>query len=168
VNTYSKVSAHPPVPGFVTIRLPSLTRFADVVRACEGLAERRGPVVMGRRDLDLLSLVHLEVKNRLEADCQAGYRRYDASNDVYRPTLKGAYRLHWVMLPPLTGLLDRRDRERERVLLTELGITPSGVDRPVRVSIVKEYREQAPAIALFIVLALFGPELPTLILAILR
>ena len=168
VNNYSRVIAIPPVPGFVTIRVPSLTRIADVVRACEGLAGRRGAVITPPREPDLVSMVQSETKDRLEAECQAGYRRYDARNDVYRPTLKGAYRLHWVMLPPMNGVLDRRDRERERALLAKLGIAPSHADRAEPVSLVKQYRQEAPAIALLIALAVFGPEIPTLIRALLR
>jgi hypothetical protein len=155
----AKVSRSAPVPGFVQWRLPSLTRVGEIVYACERVAKRHGAIIPVPLEKDLLTFVHSRTREHIEGQRQAGCYRYDASADVYRPTLKGAYRLYWMLLPPLTGFFDRRDRERERALLTELGMTPSA-ERAVPVSIVGAYRQNAPAVALFILIALLGLELP--------
>jgi hypothetical protein len=166
VNNSARVSSSAVVPGFLFWRLPSLTRVADVVRACEGVAERTAAIMPVPLETDLLTLLHSRTREHVEGQRRAGYYRYDAIADVYRPTLKGAYRLYWMLLPPLNGFFDRRDRERERTLLTELGMTPIA-ERAMPVSIVAEYRQHAPAIALLILIALLGLELPKWIASLL-
>jgi hypothetical protein len=118
-------------------------------------------------DTDLLTRAKLRTKLRFEAERLAGYQRYDASADVYRPTLKGAYRQFWVSFPPLNWILDRRERERERVLLAQIGVTPaprgsasqrdaeSAAPRPTR----KQYRQALAAAAGLVALVVFVPEL---------
>jgi hypothetical protein len=166
VTNYAKVSSMASVPGFLNWRLPSLSRVGGLIRACERLAEQRGAIIPVPLVSDVAALARARTRERIEADRQAGYHRYDASADVYRPTLKGAYRLLWVMLPPLNGFIDRRDRERERAILAELGITPQ-VESSPPITLIGEYRKNVPGIALLIAFALFGPEIPKWIVGLL-
>jgi hypothetical protein len=76
-------------------------------------------------DTDLVTLAHERSRRRLDAEVRAGFAKYDAANDVYRPTLLGAYRMFWVSLPPMKWIIDRRDRERERELLDEMKLKPA-------------------------------------------
>jgi hypothetical protein len=167
VSNYSYVDPNPPVPGYVNWRLASVTRIADMVRACEAIAARSGPVIPVPLDADVLTRAKRRTKLWLEAEREAGYQRYDAAADVYRPTLKGAYRYFWISLPPLNGVLDRRDRERERALLAELELAPAarpdrspgsaeaGAGRAKR----RHYLEAAAWVLVIFAVALFGPEM---------
>lgn len=159
VSNYPYVDPNPPAAGYVTWRLPSLTQIGDLVRAFEAIARRSGPVVAMPLDTDLLTRARERTRHRLDAERQAGFQRYDAGSDVYRPTLKCVYRQFWVSLPPLNWIIDRRDRERERVLLSEIGLSPAvtpggAAGAPTR----KQYREAVMAVGL-IALVVLGPEL---------
>jgi hypothetical protein len=165
VSNLPHVDPSPPTPGYVDWRLPSLSRVADLVRATEFIAARSGPIIPMPLDTDLLTRARVRTKLRYEAERSAGHYRYDAAADVYRPTLKGAYRQWWVSLPPLNGIIDRRDRERERALLAEMNLTPSArgvaatsnasdASRPTRTM----WLEAAGIVLFIFMLALFGPE----------
>jgi hypothetical protein len=127
VSTYPFVDPNPPVEGFEAVRLPSIADPNDLVRACLTLAARStyGPVVRQPMDTDVVTLAHERSKRRLDAEVRAGFAKYDAANDVYRPTLLGAYRMFWVSLPPMKWIIDRRDRARERELLDEMKLKPA-------------------------------------------
>jgi hypothetical protein len=113
-------------------------------------------------DTDLLTNSKSKTKARFEGERALGFHRYDATADVYRPTLKGSFRQHWVSLPPLAGIIDRRERERERALLAEMSLAP-----PARTDIPrfkkekatwKTWAEAAAIVLLLIGLGVFGPE----------
>ncbi len=127
VSNYPFVDPNPPAHGYDIVRLPGIGDPNDLVRACLTLAARStyGPVVRQPMDTDLVTLAQNRTKKRQDAEVRAGYSRYDAANDVYRPTLFGAYRMFWVSSPPLKWIIDRRDRERERELLEEMKLKPT-------------------------------------------
>ena len=89
-------------------------------------------------------------------------QRYDAAADVYRPTVKGAYRQFWVSLPPLTWIIDRRERARERELLAAAGLTTAPrTDIPgvkTEKATWKTWAEAAAIIVFLIALGVYGPE----------
>src|SRR5688572_9000379 len=124
VSNYPWVDPFPPSPssGYVSIRLPSLGDVNDIVRACLTIAGRSkfGPIVATPLDTDMATRAKERTRVRNDAEVRAGYLRYDAASDVYRVTLRGAYRMFWVSLPPLRWILERRDRKRERELLAEM------------------------------------------------
>jgi hypothetical protein len=165
VNNSTFVDASAPVPGYISIRLPSLGNPNDLVRVTMAIAERGtyGPIVPAPLDTDLLTRAHARNKLWQDAEVRAGYMRYDAALDVYRPTLRGAYRMWWHMVPPLQTIVDRRDRAREEQLLREIGLTPSprtdasGAEpapKPSR----KEYRSAVAAALVLVLIAVFAPE----------
>ena len=166
VSNLPYVDPTPPTPGYVDWRLPSISRVADLVRATEFIAARSGPIIPMPLETDLLTRAKIRTKLRFEAERKAGYHRYDAAADVYRPTLKGAYRQWWVSLPPMHGIIDRRERERERELLAELSLTPAarsdwspnGEKSDAPKATRKTYLEAAFIVLFIIALALFGPE----------
>jgi hypothetical protein len=170
VSNYQFVDPSPQAPGFNSVRLPSIGNAPDLARACLLLASRgmHGPIIASPLDTDLLTRARHRTRQRLDADVQAGYLRYDARRDVYRSTLRGAYRLFWVSFPPLRTIIDRRDRQKERELLKELGLSPRGPapgDRAVETP-KAGFRQYAEAVALgvlVIVLVAFGPELLAMI-----
>jgi hypothetical protein len=166
VSNLSYVDPNPPTPGYMTLRLPSISHIADLVRATEFIAARSGPIIPMPLETDLLTRANVRTRLRFEAEREAGYQRYDATEDVYRPTLKGAYRQYWVSLPPLNGIIDRREREQERALLAEMNLTPAapgnsapnapagGAPAPTRMM----WLEAAGIVLFIFMLALFGPE----------
>ena len=127
VNNYPFVDPNPPSPGNETIRLPSISDANDIVRACLTLAARSShePVVRTPLTTDLAVRARERTERRYEAERRAGWLRYDAALDVYRPTLRNAYRTYWRSLPPLNGIVDRQDRAFERELLAEMKVTPA-------------------------------------------
>ena len=127
VNNYAWVDPFPPSPGFENIRLPSIGDINDLVRACLTLAGRstHGPVIATPLDTDMATRVKDRTKFRYDAEVRSGFLRYDAVRDVYRVTLRGAYRMHWVSVPPLRWIIERRDLARERELLAEMRLTPA-------------------------------------------
>src|SRR5687768_899866 len=127
VSNYRFVDPNAPAEGYESVRLPTIGDPNDLVRACLTLAARStyGPVVPQPMDMDLVTLAKFRTKRRLDAEVSGGYVRYDAAKDVYRLTLRGAYRMFWVSLPPLKWIIDRRDRERERELLAEMKLRPA-------------------------------------------
>ena len=173
VNNYPYVDPNPPSPGNETIRLPSLSDANDLVRACLTLAARSShePVVRTPLTTDLADRARDRVMRRYETERQVGWVRYDATLDVYRPTLRNAYRTFWRSLPPLTLIVDREDRARERELLAEMKLTPaprsdttpgapvSTEPEPTRKQFVTNL---AAAVALTAVIV-FMPDLPDLL-----
>ena len=162
VCNLSYVDPTPPAKGYVNWRLPSISRIEDLVRATEFIAARSGPITPMPLDTDLVTRAHERTKARFEAERAAGYHRYDPTADVYRPTLKGSFRQYWVSLPPLFGIIDRRERGRERALLAEMSLTP-----PARTDIPRVKQEkatwktwaEAAGIVLFLIgLGVYGPE----------
>ena len=165
VNNYPFVDPYPPSPGNESVRLPSVGDVNDIVRACLTLAGRstHGPVVATPLDTDMATRAKERTKYRYDQEVRAGYLRYDAARDVYGVTLRGAYRMHWVSLPPLRWIMERRDRERERELLAEMRLTPAArTDAPSATP--PQTRKQqvmslAAAVAL-IAFIVFMPDLP--------
>ena len=127
VHNLPWVDSTPPSKGIESVRLPSIGDIGDLVRACLTLAAQStyGPVVATPLDTDLATKANERTKRRYEAEVVAGYVRYDAANDVYRPTLRGSYRMHWVSLPPLRWIIERRELARERELLEQMRLTPA-------------------------------------------
>ena len=166
VSNLPYVDPSPPSPGYVDWRLPSITHVRDLVRATEFIAARSGPIIPMPMETDLLTRARMRTKVRYEAERAGGHHRYDATEDVYRPTLKGAYRQHWVTLPPLQGIIDRRERERERALFAEMNLTPAArsdvptggeaTDAPKPTG--KGYLAAAGIVLFLFLLALVGPE----------
>jgi hypothetical protein len=168
VNNYPFVDPAPPSPGNETIRLPSLSDANDIVRACLTLAGRvsHEPVVRTPLITDLAARAKERLRIRYEAERQAGWLRYDATLDVYRPTLRTAYRSYWRSLPPLNGIVDRQDREFERQLLAEMKLTPAArgdagapSPQPTRRQFVKNLAYAAGMTAIIV----FVPDLPDMV-----
>ena len=165
VSNLPWVDPNPPVPDLDTVRLPSIGDPVDLAAAALTLAagSEHGAVVATPLDTDLLARHRERNEARQQAEVRGGYQRYDATRDVYRHTLRGAYRMHWVLLPPWTGIIDRRDRERERELLAQMGFQPAPradtatnyPPQPTRKQYLKAFATTAALIA-FIVLV---PEL---------
>ena len=163
VSNLPYVDPSHPAPGYVQWRLPSISRVGDLVRATEFIAARSGPIIPTPLNTDVLTNSKMRTKARFDAERDAGYWHYNARADVYRPTLKGAFRQYWVSLPPLFRIIDRRERERERALLAEMSLTP-----PARTDIPRYDKEkatwktwaEAAGIVLFLIgLGVYGPEL---------
>ena len=163
VSNVPYVDPNPPAQGYILWRLPSISHVGDLVRATEFIAARSGPIIPMPLDTDLLTNNRSRTKARFEGERAAGYVRYDSGLDVYRPTLKGAYRQYWVSLPPLTGIIDRRERERERALLAEMSLTPparTDTPRPQTEKATWKTWAEAAAIVMFLIgLGVYGPEL---------
>lgn len=166
VSNYQFVDTGDPAPGFTSVRLPGIDNAADLVRAFEHLASRstHGPVVATPLDTDLLTRAKDRTRRRFDADVEAGRLRYDAGRDVYRLTVWGAYRTYWMSFPPLRPIIDRRDREKEKALLKELGLTPSQkADEETGKSRFWLWAEAAVLVVVVVALAGWGPELLAMI-----
>ena len=166
VSNYQFVDTSPPAPGFINFRLPSIDSATDVVRACQLLASRagHGPVVADPLNTDLLTRVKERTRRRLDADVKTGHFRYDAARDVYGATLRGAYRSFWRSLGPWHAIVSRRDRQREKAILEELGIPPR--EKPPSEDSRPKVWLWAEAVALIVILVLlagWGPELLAMI-----
>ena len=168
VNNYPFVDPSPPSPGNETIRLPSLSDANDIVRACLTLAGRvsHEPVVRTPLITDLADRAKDRLRIRYEAERQAGWLRYDVTLDVYRPTLRTAYRSYWRSLPPLNGIVDRQDREFEQKLLAEMKLTPAArgdagarPPQPTRRQFVSNLAYAAGLTAIIV----FMPDLPDML-----
>ena len=173
VSNYVWVDPFPPSPssGYVSIRLPSLGDVNDIVRACLTIASKSslGPVIATPLETDVASRARERTKVRNDAEVRAGYLRYDAASDVYRLTLRGAYRMFWVSLPPVRWILERRDRKRERELLAEMRLTPAartdspGAAASAAPSTRKEKFLAVASVAAIIAVIVFVPDLPDLL-----
>jgi len=171
VNNYPWVNPNPPSPGNETTRLPSLGDINDLVRACLTIATRssHGPIVATPLMTDMATMARERTKRRQDAEVRAGYLRYDASSDVYRSTLRNAYRMYWVSLPPLKWIIERRDLARERELLTEMRLTPTPrtdtapQGESAAPTTLKQYIVSLAPLAAVIGLIVFMPDLPDML-----
>ena len=168
VNNYPFVDPNPTSPEYETIRLPSFSDANDIVRACLTLAARGShePVVRTPLTTDLAVRARERVQLRYEAERRAGWLRYDAALDVYRPTLRNAYRMYWRSLPPLNGIVDRQDREFERKLLAEMKLTPAArgdagapSPQPTR----RQFISNLAFVAGMTAIIVFVPDLPNML-----
>jgi hypothetical protein len=163
VTNLPHVDPSPSVPGYINLRLPGVSSVSDLVRLTEFVAARSGSIVPVAKDADLVTRSKSRTKARFEAERKAGYWQYDATADVYRPTIKGAYRQFWVSMPPLSWIIDRRERARERELLAAAGITTTPRSDIPRVETEKATWKtwaEAAGIVLFLIgLGVWGPEL---------
>jgi uncharacterized protein DUF4253 len=129
-------------------RLPSIKEPELLLRIFRLLIQRRGEDSV--RPRPLTEPVHERASRRLldtyHALAKIGYFTFNAAAGTFRPTLLGAYRVTFASLPPARSRRHRRDLERERALLDELGIQvpkpgtePGEPDAQTRKSSIKDY-----------------------------
>jgi hypothetical protein len=112
-------------------RLPSVRDPELLLRAFRFLVQRRGDE--GVRPTPLTEAVHERATRRLgdlyHDLVKRGWFTFNAASGAFRPTFAGAYRAIWATLPPWRSRRHRKDLERERALLEELGIpAPKGAE----------------------------------------
>ena len=172
VSNYPWVDPNPPAPGFEAVRLPSIGDPNELVTAALTLAagSKYESVVALPIDTDIVSLARERTQKRQDAEVRAGYVRYDASKDVYKATLRGAYRMFWVSLFPLNWIIDRRDRAREYELLAQMGFKPRpreekapGATETSPPPTWKQYGRSLAAAATLIAVIVLMPDLVTAI-----
>jgi hypothetical protein len=120
-----QLSAFPPQENSVNAFLPSIQDARQLYHIHRAQVNLHGS---GEKVLrldehfggDAVRYMQFALIEELHSACRAGYMRLDASQSVYRPTVKGACLMTWQELWPLKNIRLARRNRRERKLLEEL------------------------------------------------
>jgi hypothetical protein len=112
----------PPAPMAVRTQVPSLTdpqelyRLHSFVMSKFSLAGKKVLYEPGQAMEYLVRFAFLESYNR---QVKRGWFYYDQENDLYRPTLRGAYRITWGLMQPFKALRKMALNRRAKSILKE-------------------------------------------------
>jgi hypothetical protein len=132
-NNTSEVGSFPPLPQDLTFRFPHVADLDRLYRLHRALVrrhagrQRRGLRVVEDFGGDATAYFREVVFRKAFQDQEStGYLRYNAVQDCWQPTLKGAYLMTWRELWPIKPMIRARVRRRglrlERELQFELAI----------------------------------------------
>jgi hypothetical protein len=127
-NNSHQMGAFPEKEGITTTYLPSVPEADRLYRIHLAIGERAADnaVKVLRLDEDFRgdarAYLACGLREELERQIDTGYLFLDSANEVFRPTLKGAFLMCWAMLFPWKQLRFANRNRKEKRLLEELRV----------------------------------------------
>jgi hypothetical protein len=119
-----------PRPTHTVVRFPAVQEADALYRLHQALVERHpGGIKRLRLDEefggDAQAWMAASMGEEMEAQHKTGYLYLSQQEQVYRPTLKGAFLMTWKLMWPATAIRRRRDERQAAQFLAELNAQPA-------------------------------------------
>lgn len=116
------LNAFPPSPKSVRTQTPSVTKTSELYRLHQYMMAQHEPStekVVFESGTELEYIREAVFNEMYQKQVERGSLYYNANEDAYRLTMKGAYLITWGLLPPFKWIREASLRRREASILRE-------------------------------------------------